>query len=144
MSRKRKPLCEYYKIDNITGCWNFIGTQRGGYGMISNPDWSRNNPVGAKMIDAHRYFWGVLKFKLAPEDVLHHICRNRLCVNPDHLEIVTHKENIRAGAVPKIDLAVAQEIKYKYSQGAKQIDLALEYKISQPTVSQIVRGVTWS
>jgi hypothetical protein len=50
---------------------------------------------------AHRYGWKTLVDPdLADELQLDHLCRNRLCVNPDHLEPVTAAVNSqRAAAV---------------------------------------------
>jgi hypothetical protein len=62
-------------------------------------------------IDAHGYSHagkGRLAYRLAYQLVrgpvpagleLDHLCRNKLCVNPDHLEPVTHAENVRRGAL---------------------------------------------
>ena len=76
------------KLDN--GCWEWIGGKaaNSGYGVF----WL-NNRLGV----AHRvsYEWANNKI---PEGLeLDHLCRNKSCVNPDHLEIVTHSENARRG-----------------------------------------------
>lgn len=70
------------------GCWQWIGRiSSDGYGTID---------THRKRAYAHRYG---LKFLLAVPDGMcaDHLCRNRSCVNPAHLEIVTNRENVLRG-----------------------------------------------
>lgn len=50
-----------------------------------------------KMVHAHRFSYEVVKGKIPDGLVIDHLCRNSKCVNPDHLEPVTQKENIIRG-----------------------------------------------
>jgi hypothetical protein len=70
-----------------SGCWLWIGTEApGGYGFIN---------LRGRRMTAQRGSY--LMFKGAIPDGLEidHLCRNPGCVNPDHLEAVTHQENCR-------------------------------------------------
>lgn len=49
------------------------------------------------MVYAHRHAYELLKNPIPQGKELDHLCRNRECVNPSHLEPVTHKENQRRG-----------------------------------------------
>ena len=75
-----------------SGCWVWTGSRvRGGYG---------NFRLDGKMQMAHRITF-FASGGVAPRPlVLDHLCRNRLCVNPNHLEAVSNKENSRRGFMP--------------------------------------------
>ena len=47
---------------------------------------------------AHRLVYKMYKGPIPKDHVVHHICENRLCVNPDHLEVLTVGENVRRSA----------------------------------------------
>jgi hypothetical protein len=70
-----------------TGCWIFTGSlMKKGYGHISADG-------GARRV--HRVMWEN-EFGPVPDGLeLDHLCGQRACCNPQHLEAVTHTENIR-------------------------------------------------
>lgn len=81
-------LSRLFTPEPTTGCWLFLGyIDRAGYGQMK---------VGGRLLSAHRGFWLLLRGEVQAED-LDHRCRNRSCVNPQHLEPVTHRENMRRG-----------------------------------------------
>ena len=59
-----------------------------GYGELS-----ANKQNGGGNLRAHRVVWEALNGSIPEGMVLDHLCRNRSCVNPMHLESVTVKEN---------------------------------------------------
>jgi hypothetical protein len=77
----------------MSGCWHWTGaTQGNGYATTK---WRRRTAL------AHRISFGILRDSLYPDMHLDHLCRNRSCVNPDHLEQVTPRENTVRGLAPE-------------------------------------------
>jgi hypothetical protein len=93
-------------------------------------------------------------------DKLHacHTCRNKNCVNPDHLYWGTAKENvadsIRDGTrrdtkgencgTAKLTAIQVLEIRDKHSKGDKQNKIAKEYGVHKATINDIVLRKNWS
>lgn len=71
-----------------SGCWLWVGARfvREGYGMV------RKRP---RVLLAHRLAYETARGPIPDGLELDHLCRVRACVNPAHLEAVTHEENMR-------------------------------------------------
>ena len=89
-----RELIELWSIpEPNSGCWIWLGD-------IINSGTNRQRPYGRltghgyKEVLAHRLSYESYKGKIPKPLEIHHICNVPLCVNPDHLEITTHKQNI--------------------------------------------------
>lgn len=88
----RKSIIEkiqmYALPEPNSGCWLWMGNiGKAGYGTIFD----------VKVRRAHRVAYELFKGPIPDGLVLDHLCRVRCCVNPDHLEPVTDRENIKRG-----------------------------------------------
>jgi hypothetical protein len=69
------------------GCWIWTSTlNTHGYGVLQ---------IDGRNFYAHRYAFLALRGGIPSGLELDHLCFTRACVNPDHLEPVTHRENLR-------------------------------------------------
>jgi hypothetical protein len=74
-------------------CWEFrVNISRQGYPRLAVVRPDKKNPSTA--LNAHRVVYAAFKGTIPPRMTIDHTCNNRLCVNPEHLEMVTVKENI--------------------------------------------------
>lgn len=81
------------KVSKGDACWEWIGALiPDGYGMIL---WNGRRQL------AHRVALEIRNGVEVPQDMtVDHLCRNRACVNPEHLEIVTMTVNVLRGTGP--------------------------------------------
>ena len=80
------------KVEISRGCWNWKG------GLF--PEGYGHYQYNGKSWKAHRISYLFFKGELDPNLTIDHLCKNPTCVNPEHLEQVTMKENILRGSSP--------------------------------------------
>lgn len=77
-----------YEVDEKTGCWIWKGAVSNGYGVLY---------IEGKKVLAHRVSYQMFKGSIAGGrgNLIRHACGNKLCVNPEHLLIGKHIDNIQ-------------------------------------------------
>ena len=126
------------------GCWSWTA--------YKNPDGYGRYSVNTKMVMAHRHAWTLVNGAIPAGLVVRHKCRGA-CVNPDHLELGTRKQNgedmIRDGTStrgtkhPSCKLTEDQvrQIRARKDEGC--VTLGKEFNISRKTISKILTGKNW-
>lgn len=146
--QKSPPFEECYTVQS-NGCWfwNVIRDGDDGYGKY----WIRGRKYSAHRVSYERRNGPIPKGarvdhvchdpKACPGGVT---CPHRSCVNPDHLQLLTHADNCRRGALAKLSMEQAADIRRRRSAGEKGVDLAREYGVRPSTISWITTGKTWA
>jgi len=132
----------------MTPCWVWTASTRGnGYGQF----WD-----GKKCGPAHRASWEIF-FGPIPDgqDVLHK-CDTRLCVNPEHLFLGTHLDNMQdmvskgrwahgeTCGRSKRSAATIRAIRDLHAAGISQADLARNYGVTTGYINQVVKRRIWA
>lgn len=111
--RRGNHLTNYRRAKS--GCWIWCGQNAGikRYGLIRFPE-------GAMM--AHRFFYEIYVGEIPKGMILDHLCRNRICVNPAHLEPVTSRENtMRSNIAPAAINRAKKRCKHGHNRWAAHI-----------------------
>lgn len=116
------------------GCWRWTkGRTTTGYGHFH---------FRGRYYQAHRLVYGLLRGPVLTT-VMDHLCRNRWCVNPLHLEPVSHAENTRRGDGTRLDPQRVRQIHSLHRQGLSTRAIGRRMKVDHSTVSRIVNGHIW-
>ena len=134
-------------VDTEIECWEWYGYKdRGGYGQIR---------VAGSVYRAHRVAWVIANEREIPDGMLVlHRCDNPGCVNPWHLWLGTHADNMRDKAVkgrvtgennPRSKLTGAQvQLIREVAPLTTQVLISEVYGVSRVQVSRIVNGERWA
>ena len=79
-------------VHTARGCWVWFGPKARGYGHIS---------YQGKKWRVHRLFYERHRGAIPTDRVIDHLCRNRSCVNPAHMELVTATDNTHRGVLSR-------------------------------------------
>lgn len=145
--KRRKIALMEIDIDKSGSCWEWTGRRnKSGYGLTAIRG-------GSEL--AHRAYWQLIVGKVPDGMYLLHSCDNKKCVNPAHLRVGTHAENMAeakernrmrpmrgdANGMAKISYEIAEEIRKDTS--SSNVSLGKKYGVSDVVVSNVRLGKTW-
>lgn len=155
MHRRRTPLLERYhqrvRKADPDKCWPWTGSYSvAGYGTIGE------GGRGGKTLYAHRIAWELVHGPIAEGLHVCHRCDNPGCVNPSHMFLGTHGENLRDMVAKgrnahgelhgnaKLTLVDVGDIRATYAKGGvTQYDLAATYGVSRGCIEHVIQHATW-
>lgn len=136
----RESVPQYIEEDRGygTSCWIWRrATNYKGYGQV------RRDDDRSKQTMAHRLFWQRANGPIPEGMEIHHLCRVRACVNPEHLSVVTHAENMlhaQRNLPRKVSRTQVDAIRDLWGTGRwTQTNIAEVFGISSVQVGRIVR-----
>lgn len=95
----------YVKRDSESDCWVWTGDcMTNGYGRIE---------INRKKVGAHRFSYSAFRGEIPKGLEVAHACDNRKCVNPQHLWLATHAENMR-------DMRIKGRARNQYTKNVSQ------------------------
>ena len=134
------------KVNKTETCWLWTASRNQyGYGVFR---------FNRERIRSHRLSYLHHHGEIPEGLVVRHKCRNKHCVNPDHLEVGTQKENIadkvrdgtddRGEKSVRAKLSTDQVLDIRSRTGQTQQAIAKEFEVSHHTISRIRRRETWT
>lgn len=124
-----------FRVDPVTGCHLWLGAlSTNGYAVVGT------NREGAFRVARLVYIRDV--GPLAPGLYPDHRCRNRSCINSEHLEKVTNAQNAQRGAKAKLNWEKVREIRRRAVNETYR-SLAAEFLVSSCAISNIVNQKRW-
>jgi hypothetical protein len=137
-------------VQKGNGCWEWLGgRQSGGYGTFT--------AYPRRSVKAHRFAYELAVGPIPPGLYVCHRCDNRGCVNPAHLFLGTHQDNMddrtrkgrgwnpsgEANPRAKLTYARADQIRRRRREGLKLRELEAEFGLSRATIDRVVAGKAW-
>jgi len=141
-------LNTWYNVPMNTPCWFWPRSKdKKGYGRMWN---------GKRVAFAHHFLWEISHNIILPlgQNVLHS-CDNPSCVNPDHLFLGTHADNMADKArkgrsnlgekhpLAKLTEVEVREIRELARNGVSQTEIAVQFEVLPNAISRIVNRIRW-
>lgn len=128
-----------YRVEDrghTTPCWVWTGAkQSAGYGALR---------VDGRVVLAHRHAYEQAVGPIPAGLQLDHLCRVTDCVNPEHLEPVTNRENVLRGRKAKLTADAADAIRLGAALGATKRALSAQFGVTTVQIGRIVRRQQWA
>jgi uncharacterized NAD-dependent epimerase/dehydratase family protein len=131
-------------VEKTDDCWLWSPVRADGYGQTRHEGRSQN---------AHRVAYELWVGPVPDRHVVRHKCRNRHCVNPEHLETGTQAENeadkVRDGTIvrgervngAKLTEDQVRDIRNRVNQTYRE--LADEFGVGTSVIGEIIRRTCW-
>jgi hypothetical protein len=130
--QKKRPLA--YTLDVETNCWMWEGAvDDQGYAQIKR---------GGRGGHGHRVVWEETHGPVPDGLELDHICKRRRCINPDHLEAVTHATNCQRSSFAKLTPADVAVIRSLFEEKSDRI-IGQRFGVSDTAIRNIRIGKSW-
>lgn len=134
-----------YRIDDASGCWIWTAaTTRFGYGVLQ---------LGVKKQEkAHRVSWELFNGRIQDGLMIRHRCDTPNCVNPNHLQLGTHDDNMRDMVARGRSCARSKNPNCKLSEADVALvlcsqerapSLAAKFGVHPETIRRIRRNENW-
>lgn len=134
-------------------CWNWNASTRAGYGCLKHQ---------GKMVGCHRLSFLIHNGSIPDGLFVCHKCDNRLCVNPHHLEAISHRQNVIDGVYrgrqkrgvtavrgsecynAVLNEEIVKEVKRLRSESRiGPAQLSRMFSVSKDAIKQVIAGKTW-
>ena len=133
----------------VNGCWEWNGARSGGYGVYG----TQVTSAGERL--AHRLAYIAWNGPISPDQVVRHRCDNPPCINPDHLELGTHADNMNDAKVrgrtargeahgrSRLTESDVLDIRAAAGSGESHRSIGARYGLNKYTVGKIFRRERW-
>lgn len=137
-----------WKLNPETGCWEWQLGKCKGYGVLK---------AGGRNVRAYRHSYTLHYGHIAEGAHVLHSCDNKACVNPSHLRLGTHADNMRdkrerfknwprgeRSHRAKLSRSDTWQIALLRNAGVTQMVLADIFDVTQTAISALLLGKSWS
>lgn len=144
-SRHYDRILSRTRINTVSGCWEWCGPRNpGGYGQY----------YGIKKYGflVHRLSWTFHNGKSPGKKHVLHKCDVRNCINPEHLFLGTHRDNVAdmikkgrniRGSGHPLSSLTERDVRLIFSDPRPHRKIAVEYGVSHSVITGIMYGITW-
>jgi hypothetical protein len=134
-----------WKLDEATGCWLWT---RAKVRRTHNYEQPIIGTWRSRTENAHRISWMLHRGDIPNGLHVLHRCDNPICVNPEHLFLGTHRDNMadmiaKGRNCSKLTAEKVLEIRRRYDAGERPKDMAVEYGVTPTLIVYVGKRQTW-